>query len=92
MDFLGNSIDTVKGKFISLGTVIGTIFAVKNSGGRAKSLPSKEIKYASESFSREVCESEKTRTIIVKQQRMEYVVMHYSLTSLIVRRGTFRKG
>lgn len=44
MDFLGNSIDTVKGKFISLGTVIGTIFAVKNSGGRAKSLPSKKTK------------------------------------------------
>ena len=42
MDFLGNSIDTVEGKFISLGTVIGTIFAVKKGGGRAKSLPSKK--------------------------------------------------
>ena len=38
MDFLGNSIDTTTGKILSLGTAIGTVFAVKNSGGRFKKL------------------------------------------------------
>ena len=39
MDFLGNSIDTIEGKVISLAAVIGTVFAAKkitNGGGRAK--------------------------------------------------------
>lgn len=36
MDFLGNSVDTIEGKFISLGAVIGGIFAAKKGGGRAK--------------------------------------------------------